>query len=453
MNERLVSDFYKTDGINYASYDNLRKLPNYIDGLKISQRKLLCTGFEKALKDYHKTEPFCNITATEQCYIHGPQNLIGIVSLMAAQYCGSNNYSLFVGNDAGFGSRINPAFASGRYTRIKVSDVAKALFLDSDSKVLEKQFFEGQYIEPRFLIPVFPVIFLNPSEGLSTGFASAIYPRNPSEVIEYIRKKLAGTEHPRMSLLPWFKNHLGKVVYNKETGRNESYGVVTKNNMTSYTVTELPIGMEYQKYVEFLDKLCDGGVIADYSDKCDPKTDEILFEIKTTREFTRKHEDEASLYAVLHLVKSLPETLCCIDETNKVREFNSVQEILDTFIDVRLKYYGKRKDYLLRTLKAECEKLVSRYLFVKGIVDGTIIVSKKTKEQVYEQLERVDRIIRVDGDYSYLTSMPIHSLTKEKLEELQKQIDEKKAMFKETKETTIEKMWTNDLSVLKKVLD
>ena len=91
------------------------------------------------------------------------------------------------------------------------------------------------------------MIFLNPSEGLSTGFSSSIFPRNPVEIIEYIKKKINGIENPRMKLLPWFKGHLGKVEYNKELDRNESFGVVTRNNTTSYTITELPIGTEYQK--------------------------------------------------------------------------------------------------------------------------------------------------------------------------------------------------------------
>lgn len=325
MNEKLVSDFYKTDGINFGSYDNLRKLPNYIDGLKISQRKLLYTGFNIANKDYQKTEPFCNICATHTLYIHGPQNLISIVSLMAAQYCTSNNYSLFVGNDSGFGNRINKSFASGRYTKVKVSDIGKVLFDKKDIDILEKQFFEGQYIEPKFLIPIFPVIFLNSSEGLSTGFSSSVYSRNPNEIIEYIKKRLSGVEKPRMELLPWFKGHLGKVIFNKELNRNESYGIITKNNTTSYTISELPIGVEYQKYIEFLDKLYDNGTIVDYVDKCDPKTDKILFEIKTTREFTKKYlNKDDELYNLFRLIRSLPETLCLIDENNRVREFGSI---------------------------------------------------------------------------------------------------------------------------------
>ena len=452
MNEKLISDFYKSDGINFASYDNARKLPNYIDGLKISQRKLLYGGFSHAFREFHKTEPFCNIVSTENCYIHGPQNLIGIVSLMAAQYKGSNNYSLFIGNDSGFGTFINPAYASGRYTKVKLSDVSKVLFLKSDIDILDKQFFEGQYIEPKFLMPVFPVVLLNSSDGLSTGFASSIYSRNPAEVIEYIKKKLAGTEKPRIALLPWFKNHSGKVAYNKELDRNESFGVVVKNNMTSYTVTELPIGMGYQKYIETLDKLIENGLIQDYDDRCDPKDDSILFEIKTTREFTRKHEDERSMYEALKLIKSLPETLCCIDENNRVREFSSIQEILDAFIDLRLKFYQKRKDYLLTSLKDKLSVMASKYLFVKGVTEETIKVSKKKKDEIVAQLEKIEKIIKVNGTYEYLLAMQISSLTKEKLEELKKQIDDAKEEWKKTKETSIEDMWIADLTELKKVL-
>ena len=91
----------------------------------------------------------------------------------------------------------------------------------------------------------------------------------------------------------------------------------------------------------------------------------ILFNVKTSREFTRKHENERKLYDVFHLIKSLPETLCCVDENNRVREFESIQEILDVFIDLRLKYYNKRKQYILDTLRNNLEKTNSKYLFVK----------------------------------------------------------------------------------------
>ena len=451
MNKRDLTDYYEKDVPAYASYDNLRKICG-IDGLKLSQRKLIYAAFKRCYNSWLKTDTMCAQTQIDTNYIHGAANLEVVIDNMVANYVGANNYPLLIGNSGGFGCRISPRPSAGRYTRIHLADIAKKLFLEIDNEILEKQVFEGDEIEPKFFVPIFPVMFLNGASGMSTGFSNEILPRNPAEVIEYIKKKLAGTERPRMQLLPWFKGHLGKVEFNKELNRNESFGVVTRNNTTSYTITELPIGTEYQKYVEFLDKLCDNGTIVDYDDKCDPKTDKILFNIKTTREFTKKHTDERKLYDAFHLIKSLPEVLCCIDENNRVKEFNSIQDILDMFINIRLKFYDKRKKYILESLKSKISELVSKYTFVLGIVKKTIVVSNKKKDDIIKQIDPIDKIIKIDGSYDYLLRMPIHALTTEKLAELKQQIIDTKAEFDKVKATTIQDMWLGDLHELKKVL-
>lgn len=452
IQKEAVSNFFNTDIPAYASYDNIRKIASYIDGLKISQRKVVFTMKEKYSKDFVKTETLANISAAFTNYLHGAQNIIGVIDTMAQSFVGANNYPLLIGNSGGFGTRINPTCAAGRYTRVALSQLVKTLLEKNDDQIIEQQFFEGDYIEPKYFVPVFPILFLNGSSGLSTGFSQDIFPRNPEEIITYIKKKISGTEKPRMDLLPWFKGHLGKVERNAETNVVESFGVITKNNMTSYTITELPIGMEYQKYVELLDKMCENGTIQDFDDKCDPKTDKILFEIKTSRDFTRKHENERKLMESLRLIKSLPETLNCIDENNRVREFTSIQEILDNFIDIRLKYYKTRKDYILKTLRENLEKLVSKYLFCDGIIKKTIKVANVKKDEIIKQLEKIEKIIKIDGTYDYLLRIPISQITKEEIEELKKKITDCKNEFKLVKETTIEKMWTDDLHELKKVL-
>ena len=453
-NKQQVSEFFKTDVPAFGSYDNCRKIASYIDGLKISMRKILFTMMKTYPgKDKTKTETVANIVAATTNYLHGAQNLCGVCNNMAQNFVGSNNYNLLDGNSGGFGTRIGGGVcAAPRYTKIALSEIVKKLFIETDSKIIDQQFFEGDYIEPVFFVPIFPVIFLNGSSGLSTGFSQDILPRNPVEVIEYIKKKLNGVDKPRMQLLPWFKGHLGKVEFNKELNRNESFGVVARNNTTSYTITELPIGTEYQKYVEFLDKLCDNGTIVDYDDKCDPKTDKIFFTIKTTREFTKKHEDEHKLYDAFHLVKSLPEVLCCIDENNRVKEFNRIQDILDMFISIRLKFYDKRKKYMLETLKNKIAELVSRYTFVSGIVKKTIVVANKKKDDIIKQIDPIEKIIKIDGSYEYLLRMQISKLTVEELAALKQQILDTKQEYLTIKGTTINDMWINDLSELKKVL-
>lgn len=450
MEKRSVTDFFENDSPSYGSYDNIRKIPNFIDGFKISQRKLVWTGFSKASKEFIKTETFCNLTSLETAYIHGSANLCGVCDSLVQNFIGACNYPFFDGNSGGWGSRIVPRSSAPRYTRLKLNNMTKILFNEIDNKILEKQFFEGQYIEPRFLIPIFPVIFLNPSDGLSTGFASHIYSRDPKEIVEYIKRRLIGKDVSRMKLLPWFKNFKGTIKHNKENNSNESYGLVVKKNTTKYIIEELPIGIDYQKYINTLDKLCDNNIIVDYEDKCDPKTDTILFEIKTTREFTNKHKNEEDVYNELKLIKTLPENLNCIDANNRVKEYNDVKEILEDYIRIRIDFYGKRKNYILLDIKSTLEKLVAKFLFCKGIINKTIVVANKKKADIESQLEKVNHIIKIDGSFDYLTNMPIHSVTKEKMAELKNKINELKDKFKTIKAKTVQDLWIEDLDAFLK---
>ena len=450
MKDKQVKDFYKEDVPSYASGDNVRKIASYIDGLKLSARKLVYTMIEKYPNPNVKTKTaqFANVAAAFTNYNQGENNLGGVTNTLAQDFCGANNYPLFLGK-GNFGNRLDDLCAATRYTFVSPSKILKALFNDNDKAIVGNQVYEGDKIEPLFYVPIVSTLFLNGSNGISTGFRQVVLPRNLDDIIEYIKKKLNGTEHPRMQLLPYWKNFKGSSRYNAEGGL-EILGCVEMVNMTSYKITELPITTSYVSYCKFLDKLEEDGTIQSWKDLCDPKTNELLFEVKTTREFTRKHNDAESLLKVFHLIKPFTECYNCIDENNRVREFKSITDILDAFIDIRLKFYDKRKTYMLTTFKEKLSVLASKYLFVKGIVDKTIIVSNKKKDDIVKQLEKNAKIIKVNDSYDYLLSMAIHSLTKEKLEELKKQIEDGKAEYAKVKATSINDMWIEDLSALKK---
>ncbi len=451
--EKLLTDFFKNDLPAYGSYDNLRKLPG-IDGLKVSQRKLVWTGLKKA-KDFIKTDTFANITALDTAYIHGSANLTGVCDSLVQRFVGACNYSYFDGNSGGWGCRQVPRSSAPRYTRLKISEITKLLFNPVDNEILDKQYFEGQFIEPKCLVPVFPTIFLNPSEGLSTGFKSKIFSRNPREIIRWIKARLAGKKF-NGNLLPWFRKFNGSIELNKTTGQVECLGRVEKKHSTKYLVTEIPVETSYQKYVEFLDKLVDNGTIVDYEDKCDPKTDDILFEIKTTREFTNRmtKEGERTLYETLGLVSNLREQLNCIDSENRVQEFSSVEEILEQYYSIRYGFYAKRKAHLLQTMKQELSILISKFTFISAIIKDELKISKRPKADIEKDLEKFDRIVTVDGNYNYLLRLPVSSMTREELISLKQQILDKKEEFLKVKGQSEADMWLEDLTVLeKKIFD
>lgn len=448
MKDKSVTEFFEKSKPAFANYDLLRKLPCFIDGLKVSQRKLLWTGFSKA-RDFLKTDSFANITTVETAYVHGSGNLCGVCDTLVQEFVGANNYQLFEGNTSGWGCRINPVVSAPRYTRLRLAKIAPLLFNDDDSEIAERQYFEQQWIEPRHLVPVFPVLFLNGSMGLSVGFSCTIHPRNPLEIVKYIKGKLKGVSNPKADLAPWFRGFTGQIVRNAD-GAWESRGVIVRDNLSNYRITEIPVGMDYQKYIGILDKLVEDKVIVDYDDCCDPKKDTILFKVKTTRQFSAKNDDPDGLLKIFKLSKSLPENLNCIDAQNRIREFGSVEEILDAYIDVRMGFYAKRKAHLEKKIRERLTLLVSKFVFCSGVVDGSIKVSNVPKADIEARLDGIERIVRSDGSYDYLLKTPIYQLTREKLDELKALLKKETEALRAIAAATPVSLWEEDL---KKFLD
>lgn len=444
-----VTDFLNNDLAAYASYDNVRKLPSYIDGMKMSQRKVVYTLLKKYPKEFIKTETLANITAAFTNYLHGANNIAtAVCTTMTQDFVGANNFPLTTGNSGGWGCRINPTAAAPRYTRIKLSDVTKAIIHQDDEEIIGRQFFEGDFIEPKFFVPTFPALFLNGSLGLSTGFSATIHPRNPKDVLDYIKKRLEEKDVKKIKLLPWFKGFKGEVRYNNDTQVAESVGVVKKVKTNLYEIHELPIGIDYQRYLSVLDKLCDDKVIKDYDDCCEPKTDTILFKVKVEAKFAKEHSSEEKLLKVFKLVKTLPETLNCIDENNRVREFTNVQEILDAFIKIRLEYYQKRKEYLIQKYSNQMTILKSKYAFCAAVIKETVKVAKTSKAVIEKQLEEVKYVVRQNGSFDYLLNMPIGSISQEKMNELKEKLIDLSNILKETREKTAQNMWLSDMKEL-----
>lgn len=450
MNKKSLTSFFTNDLPAYASYDNVRKIPSYIDGMKMSQRKVVFTLLKKYPKEFVKTETLANITAAFTNYLHGAQNIAtAVCTTMTQNFVGANNYPLTTGNSGGWGCRINPNAAAPRYTRLCLSDITKKLINPDDDTIVGQQFFEGDYIEPKYFVPVFPLLLLNGSNGLSTGFSCTIYPRKPENVLSYIRKRLKGVAAPKEDLAPWFKGFKGSVRYNETAKVYESVGVIKQDNTTKLTISELPIGLSYQKYVEFLDKLYEDKVITDYDDLCEPKTDEIRFVVKMSRASLAK-KNQQDLEKMFKMTRLLPENLNCVDENNRVREFSSVEEILEAYIAVRRHAYTERKAFLVTKHQTKLDELISKLVFCDGVIKGDIKVAKVSKAKIEAQLEKVKRIIKVDGSYDYLLRMPIYSISAEKMEELKKAITELSEKLRKTRETSEEDMWLEDIKDFKR---
>ena len=456
------SNFYQNDAPSYGAYDNIRKIASYIDGLKLSQRKVMHTLFKKFPNPSTENKTSRLASSVAECteYLHGEASLTQVLDTMAASYVGSNNYPLVRGH-GNFGTRFSGSgsAAAPRYTYCSVAEISSKLFTDVDRCLCESQVFEGSQIEPVFMMPIFPVLFLDGTDGISTGWKTTIYPRNPKEILKYIRAILNKSDKiPHIeNALPWFKGFLGETRLVKEkdsdgkmTSKVINYGVIEKVNSNTLHISEIPITYTYASYIRVLDGLVDKGTIEDYEDLSDPKTDKFEFTIKVKRVFFDSHKDVDSWVKVFALSKTLNEQLNCIDENNRIREFNNIREIIDAFIKIRLKFYAKRKEYLLKKYFDEIQLDASRYVWCKGIIDETIVIKNKKKDDIVKVLEKTDKIVQKDGSYNYLLNMPLSSITKEKMTELAEKIKGLKDKIKELQKKTIEEMWLADLDEIEK---
>ena len=440
LQQKKTTDFFNNEYVNFASYDNIRKIASLVDGQKNAARKCLWYSFTKNLKNEIKVSQLDSKVAEATEYLHGSMG--GVIVNLAQDYIGTNNINLLM-PEGNFGTRLVPEASATRYIYTYGSKDLFNQINSADSAILDHQYFEGHKIEPKFLLPKLPLLLVNGTEGISSGFASKILPRNPKEIQKYLMYNLEG------------KNKTGKPFKNKpfydgfngtidqgETSNQWIISGVCSRKANKVKITELPIGYSLKSYIKILDKLEDDKRIIQYQDLSN-KTFE--FDVQFNRKFLDSLSED-KLFDLLKLRKKVSENYTVMDENNRVQVVDSVDDIFQRYIKVKLDYTKKRKDHLIGSISQDIRELVSKYIFIKSITEDKLIISKRALDDIERDLDVMDKIIKVDNSYDYLRGMSIRSLTKERMEALMKQLKQRKAELDLVKAQTPEEMWIKDMN-------
>lgn len=443
MQQKTITEFLSQEYKEFAFYTiENRALPSLIDGFKISQRKIINaasnvwkTGSEKHLKVFQLS----GIVASTQYYHHGDQSLNSAIINLAQKF--KNNAPLLE-EDGQFGSLRSPQAGAPRYIGTKLSPYFKLIYKDFD--LLEFKEEEGEKIEPYFFLPIIPTVLINGGSGIAVGFASNILNRDIKVIIEACQKLLL--DKNITTIKPHLNGFLGEYIQDTENPKRWIIrGKFQRVNTTTVKITELPPSLTYEKYEEILDKLVDNKDIVSYDDNC---KDNIDYTIKFTRADLEKLDDD-KLVKLLKLEESETENFTTLDENGKLKIFERVDDIIKYFVNFRLGYYQKRKDFLLNKMTNELKLLGNRGRFIKLILDGKIEVNNKLKIEILNQIESFN-LDKIDGDYDYLLRMPIYSLTREMFEKIKEDFKSKKEEIEKLKSIDPKDMYLEDLSELKK---
>ena len=457
--------FMNQEMIHFSTYDCARSIPNMVDGLKISLRKILFSAFKRKLTSEIKVAQFSGYVSEHSAYHHGEASLNGAIVNMAQNYVGSNNINLLLPNGQ-FGTRLHGGddSASERYIFTLLNPLTRALFPEADDHVLNYLDDDGTMVEPEFYVPIIPFALVNGISGIGTGFSCNIPAFSPNQIIDYLELKLKGRGVvDAVDFVPYYEGFKGKII-RMETNKYMTKGVYEKIDNDKIRITELPIGTWTMPYITYLEGLVDGT-----TDKSGKKiapclrdftslSTEVIVDITIVFPRGKLEEYESKVDSVTGIngVEKLLKLTSSVSSTNmhmfnrdcKLRKYASVEEIIDEFYDVRLDLYGKRKQYMLNELQHKLLKLSNRARYILATLDGSVDLRRKNATVVHDLLTSMEFAV-IDGDFKYLIKMPMDSVTQENVDKIMKEKGDAEKELEVLQKTKLETMWLSELDTLK----
>ena len=470
QDEVTYEEFVGQEMIHFSKYDCDRSIPNMMDGLKTSLRKILFTAFKRRLNKEIKVAQFSGSVSELSCYHHGESSLNGAIVGMAQDYVGSNNVNLLEPKGQ-FGTRLQGGedSASERYIYTCLNPLTRSLFPEADDRVLKHLDDDGTPVEPVYYAPIIPMILVNGSRGIGTGFSTDIMCYNPLSIIDYVEAHIRyDTSLIKPKITPYYEGFNGTItaITDSKYLIKGKYDIIAADRVR---VTELPIGTWTDDYKSYIEDLIDGdsakkstkkkkssSVIRDYTDmSTDVAVDLTIKFAPDVISALLVEETEYGCNALEKLLKlyttRTSTNMHMFDEKEKLRKFKSVTDIIDHYMDVRLGIYVERKKAQVATLAREANILSNKARFISEILDDTLDLRKKKKAVVSAILASSGySIVDQDEDFKYLVRLPMDSVTEENVAKILKERDDKLTELEGLKATSEKDIWLGELESLRK---
>jgi len=482
------TNFVNDELIHFSNADNIRSLPHVMDGLKPSQRKILFSCLKRNLRDEIRVAQLAGYVSEHAAYHHGEASLNSTIIGMAQNFVGSNNINLLkpVGQ---FGSRLmgGKDAASPRYIHTYLEDIVNTMFRKEDSALLKYIDDDGDVVEPEYYLPVVPLLAINGSVGIGTGYSTDIPPHKPDDIICLLRHRLEGSMeslagHP---LDPWWFGFKGT------THRADEMTWITKGMYTmdddkkSVTITELPAGTWTKDYKAFLDglleveekkskdakkeaKKAETGSTTSAKGEVEPcglkgfddlyNDVDVRFVLYFTEEGYDALKDNIDKFEKQFKLTSSWKTtnMTCFDTEFNIVKYKTVGDILEAFVEKRLPMYEARRKNMLEVLESQMRELDAKRRFIQAIIDDRLVLQKKSDEEIVAGLKACEipalsNLEKPDeyDSYDYVLRMRMDRVKQSAVIELDGQWEEKRAEKERVEAETGSSLWLADLEAFR----
>lgn len=436
-----ITHFVNDELIKYSHADCARSIPNGIDGLKESQRKVLFSVMKRSLS-YNgkslKVAQLAGYTAEHSNYHHGEKNLFDTIIGMANEFPGTNNIPLLY-RDGMFGTRLEGAHdaADGRYIFTKMEMLTELIFRTEDEPILTQVNDDGDFVQPEFYIPILPMMLINGCiAGIGTGWSSTVPCYNPLTIVEAIKAWLKNKKEPSYpDLKPWYRGFTGGVESCGD-GKFATTGIIQKGDKGCHHIVELPVGVWTNKFKDTLDELRLAKKIKNLKNYSTP--DKVHFVFNDDKGFNAS-TDSLKMVSFVNT-----NNLVMFDRDCKLKKYESVEDVITNFCIVRYEYYGKRKQHQLGILNRNLGRLKNKERFVTEVIQKKIPLMTYTQSQLVSTLKK-RRYQTENNSYDYLLNIPVSGFTTDRLAKLTSEIKTLLGTKAALEKTTASKMWLSEL--------
>ena len=428
-------DFINKDLIHFSNYNLERAIPSVMDGLKVSQRKILYAALKRDLRSEIRVAQFAGYVSEHTGYHHGEASLTEAIVGMAQDFVGSNNIAWLVPQGQ-FGTRLQGGkdSASPRYIHTYLQPIVRKLVPESDFGVLRIRDDDGIPVEPDWYAPILPMLLVNGARGIGTGYSTYIPPCNPKTLKSMLVKWLEGDDSALDTYIPiYFEGFKGMIA-----GGDSAIGNWEKLKEDEYVVTELPPGTWTADYRDWLEKELAEGRIRDFTDTSTDKDVHIVI----------KGIDNTALQKslVFHAKKT---NMHAFNHKGVITKYNTLNDILKEYAEVRLALYEKRRLKQISDLKSELPYHEDVMRFIEDQISDkpTLDFRKKSRASCEEALT-ASKYRKVSDSYDFIFRLPVSTFTAEQVDKHSKKLAELCAEIDRLEKTEAADMWLTELSAI-----
>ncbi len=389
-----IEDEIKKSYIDYAMSVIIgRALPDFRDGLKPVQRRILYSMYELGLFSNRPFKKSATVVGDVlgKYHPHGDMAVYDTLVRMAQDF--SMRYPLIQGQ-GNFGSIDGDAPAAYRYTEVRLTPLAEEMLKNIEKNTVDfVPNFDARLKEPVLLPTTFPNLLLNGASGIAVGMATNIPPHNFKEICDGL---VALIDNPNISdkkLLEYIKGPdfpTGGIIVGTE-GITEAYltgkgkiivrGRVkfeeAKGGRERIVITEIPYQVNKSALIEKIaelvkEKKIEG--ISDLRDESDRDGMRIVIDLK-------RDVSKEIILSQLYAHTPLQETygIIFLGIINNVPKLMNLKEICQTFLEFRYQTFYRQTKFELNRAEEKAH-ILEGFKIALDNIDKVINLIKSSKD-------------------------------------------------------------------------